>query len=90
MNVGGGRCSMIGRVFAAVGLAATHGLMKRGSDFVGLLEKPDIRFEPRPWRTTKSGVSVLHDGEIHTSRATAAIFNAGSRQPSPDRLGALA
>jgi transposase len=51
---------------------------KRSTDFIALLEKLDVRFGPRPGRTTKPVVLVLDNGPIHTSKASTAALAARS------------
>jgi transposase len=50
---------------------------KRSADFIGLLERLDRRFGPRPGRRkTKPIVLVLDNGPVHTSKASTAALAA--------------
>ena len=48
---------------------------KRSADFIGLLERLDELYGPRPEHTTKPVVLVLDNGPIHTSKLSRAALD---------------
>ncbi|WP_246737109.1 MULTISPECIES: IS630 family transposase [Methylobacterium] len=57
-------------------LVVTTARTKRSTDFIGLLERLDGLYGPRPGQPTKPVVLVLDNGPIHTSKASRAALDA--------------
>ena len=71
------KLALIGALDHATGRLIVHrSHTKRSADFVGLLERLDALYGPRPGQTRKPVVLVLDNGPIHTSKLTRAALDA--------------
>lgn len=69
------KLALIGALDHAAGTLIVHrSRTKRSADFIGLLERLDTLYGPRPGRAAKPAILVLDNGPIHTSKLTRAAL----------------